>query len=203
VSRGAQRRRRSNTVGSASPTSTPRCASRHCTAPGKCLHRERCSPQRRRCPADRDLRGAGRRRDQRQARASQGATCGMGPALERRPPGHRFCRDRPGTDPLAYGRDRLPNDRPQSERHRDCRMPVVPARRDSARYDGEDRAALHAEIASALNHHPARRTVDLGWPAQLAVADAVPVEPESTTGGPTRGAAVDARSRPGGLHRWR
>ena len=39
--------------------------------------------------------------------------------------------------------------------------------------------------------------------AQLAIADAVPVDSESTTRGPTRGATVDARSRPGGLHRWR
>jgi len=203
VSCRAQRRRRSNVVGSACPTSTPRCASRHCTAPGKCLHGERCGPQRRRSAADRDLRRACGRRDQRQARIPQAATCSVGPALERRPPGHRLRRDRPGADPLAYGRDRLPNDRPQRERHRDRRAPVVPARRHSARHDGDDRAALHAEIASARNHDPARRTTDLGWPAQLAVADAVPVESESTAGGPTRGATVDAGSRPGGLHRWR
>jgi hypothetical protein len=79
----------------------------------------------------------------------------------------------------------------------------VPARCDAAWHHGDDRATLHAEIASALNHNPARRTTDLRWPAQLAVADAVPVESESTTRGPTRGATVRARSRAGGLHRWR
>ena len=203
MSCGAQRRRRSNAVGSASPSSTPRCTSRHCTAPGKRLHHAWCSPQRRWCSADRDLRGACSRRDQRQTHVAQRATCGACPALERRPPGHGLGGDRSGTDPLTNCSDGLPSDRPQRERHRDRRISVVPARRDSARHHGENRTALHTQIASALDHDPARWTTELGWPAQLPIPDTVPVESEPTTRGPTRSATVDARSRPGGLHRWR
>lgn len=64
----------------------PGDASRHCTAPGKRLHRARCGPQRRWCATDRDLRGAGRRSDQRQARVTQATTRGAGPALQCRSP---------------------------------------------------------------------------------------------------------------------
>jgi hypothetical protein len=79
----------------------------------------------------------------------------------------------------------------------------VPPRRDAARDHREDRPAVHAAIAPALDHDPARRTVCVGRSAELAIAQAVAVQAKPSTGRPTGGAAVDARSRPGGRHRWR
>jgi hypothetical protein len=198
---GALRRRRSNAVGSAYPTSTPRCTSRHCTAPGKCLHRTRCRPQRRRRSPDRDLPGAGRRRDQRQARVTQAASRCVGPALQGGPPRHGLHGDRPSADPPTNRGDGLPDDRPQRERHRDRRVPVVPPRRDSARHHREHRATPHAEIASALDHDPARRAACIRRSAELAIAVTVAVEPEPATRRSAGCTAVGARSRPGGLYR--
>lgn len=200
---GAQRRRRSNAVGSASPTSPPRCTSRHCTAPGKCLHRARCGPQRWRRTPDRDLCDAGRRRDQRQARVAQGATRGVRPTLERRPPRHRLGRDRPGTDAATDGRDWLSGDRPQRERHRDRCVAVVPSRCHAARNHRENRAAAHASIAPATDHDPARHATSVERSAELTIATAVAVEPEPTADRPRGRPAVDACARPGKLHRGR
>jgi hypothetical protein len=162
--------------------------------------RARCGPQRRRRPTDCDLRGAGGRCDQRQARVTQRATRGMRPALQGRPPGHGLGGDRPGTDPPTDRDDRLPDDRPQRERHRDRRMPVVPPRRDPAWHYREDRPAVHATISSALDHDPPGRAVCVGRTAELAIAQAVAVQPKPAPGRTAGGAAVDARSRPGGLH---
>jgi hypothetical protein len=82
-------------------------------------------------------------------------------------------------------------------------MPVVPPRRDSARHNREHRTTPHAEIASALDHDPARRAACIRRSAELAIAVTVAVEPEPATCGPARSTAVDACSRPGGLHRGR
>ncbi len=198
---GDLRRRRSNAVGSASPTSTPRCASRHCTAPGKCLHRARCGPQRRRRPPDRDLRDPGRRGDQRQTRVTQGVTRGACPVLERRPPGHSLGRDRPGADPAADGSDRIPGDCPERKRHRDRRVAVVPPRRHPPRHHREHRAAAHASVAPAFDHDPAGSAATVGWSAELAVADAMAVESEPAARWPAGSSAVDACSGPGVLYR--
>jgi hypothetical protein len=190
VSRGAQRRRRSKAVGSTSPTSTPRCASRHCTASGKRLHRERCGPQRRWRPANRDLRGTCSRRDRRQAGVTRGATPGACPPFERRPPGQRLGGDRPGADPPADRRNWLPNDRPQRERHRDRRVAVVSPGGDPARNDRQDRAAAHASVAPAADHDPAGNAVGFRRSADLAIADPVSVESQLAADGPTGSTAV-------------
>ena len=203
MSRGALRRRRSNAVGSASPTSTPRCPSRHCTAPGKGLHRARRGSQRRRCPANRDLRGSGSGCDQRCVRVVQGTTRSLSPARERRPPCRRLGAIRPRADSATDRRNRLSGESPQRECHRDRRMAVLSPRCDPARHDRQDRATARASVAPAADHDPARGTVRVGWPAKLAIAKAMAVESQTAAGRPCRRAAVDARTWPGELHRGR
>lgn len=200
---GARRRRRSSAVGPSSPTSTPRCPSRHRTAPGKRLHRARCGPQRRRGPADRDLRGAGRRGDQRQARVAQGAPGCASPALQGRPPGRGLDGNRSGADPPPDVRHRLPGDRPQRERQGDRGVAIVAPRCNAARHDGQDRVAVHASVAPARDHDPAGRTVRVRWSAQLTVPLAMAVKPETAAGRPSGSAAVDAGPRPRVLRRRR
>lgn len=196
---GARRRRRSNAVGSSSPMSTPRCTSRHCTAPGKRLHRPRGGPQRRRRPTDRDLRHPGRRADQRQARVAHAAASGIRPPLERRPSGPVLGRDRPGADLAAHTRDRRLNDRPQRERQRDRRVAVVPSLRHAPRHHREHCAAAHASVAPTDDDDPARGAPHLAGAAELSIAVAMAVQSERTARWPTGRPAVDARAGPGRL----
>jgi hypothetical protein len=82
-------------------------------------------------------------------------------------------------------------------------VPVVPPGCDSARHHGEDGATLHAEIASAPDHNPARRATRLRRSTKLALAKAVAVQSQLTAGGTTGGSAVNACPRSGGLYRRR
>jgi hypothetical protein len=63
---------------------------------------------------------------------------------------------------------------------------------------------VHAAVAAARDHDPARCTTHVGWSAELAIPVAMAVKPESAAGGPGRRAAVDACTRSRGLYRrWR
>jgi hypothetical protein len=191
-------------VGSTSPTSTPRCPSPHCTAPGKGLMALRRGPQRRRRVADRDLRRAARGVAQRQARVTERVTRGTSPAQQRRPPGHVLGGDLPRADPATDRRYGLLRDRPERERHRDRGVAVVPARRHPTWDDRQDRRAARAYVAPARDHDPRRRAVRVGRTAELAIAEPVTVQPDQPTGGLARGTAVDAGAGPGIRHRgWR
>ena len=204
VPRGVRRGHGSNVVGSASPTSTPRCPSPHCTAPGKCLVASRRGAQRRRRVTDRDLRRAARGVAQRQTRVAESVTRGTRPAQQRRPPGHVLGSDLPRADPATDLRHGLLRDRPQRERHRDRGMAVMPARRHPARDDRQDRRAARAQVASARDHDPRRSAVRVGRAAELPIAEPVTVQPDQPTGGLARGTAVDAGAGPGTRHRgWR
>lgn len=198
---GVGRRRGSNVVGSASPTSTRRCPSAHCTAPGKCLMALRRGPQRRRCVTDRDLRRAACSVAQRQARVAERIPRRTRPTKKCRPPGHVFGADRPRADPatnLCHGRLR---DRPECERHRDRRVAVVPSLRHPARHDGQDRRAARAHVAPARDHDPRRRAVRVGRTAELSIAEPVTVQPDQPARRLARSTAVDAGAGPGTCHR--
>lgn len=199
VPRGDHRGRRSTAVGSSSPTSTPRWPSRHCTAPGKRLRLSWRPPQRRWRPADRDLCRAGGGGDQRQTRVPQRPARYPSPALQRRPPGRRLERGRPGADPATNLSDGLPGDGPQRQRHSDRGVAVVPSRRDPARHDRQNRTAAHAAIAPARDHDPCRRPRRISWTTELAIPNAVTVQPEPAARGPARGTAVGACARPRAL----
>jgi hypothetical protein len=199
VPRSALRRRRSNEVGSSTPTSTPRWPSRHCTAPGKRLRLCRRPAQRRWCAAHCDLRGPAGSGDQRQARVPLSVTRRTSPALECWPPSQRLGRDRPSADPPTNLSDGLPDDGPQRQRHRDRSVAVVPAGSDPTWHDRQDRLAADAEIAPACDHDPLRRTIHLARAAELAVTEPVTMQSEATPGRPTGSAADDAHSRPSGL----
>ena len=190
-------------VGSATPTSTRRCPSAHCTAPGKGLMALRRGPQRRRCVTDRDLRRAACSVAQRQARVVERIPRRTCPTQKRRPPGHVFGADRPRADlatNLCHGRLR---DRPQRERHRDRGVAVVPTLRHPARHDRQDRRAARAQVAPACDHDPRRSAVRVGRPTELAIPEPVTVQPEQPSGGLARGTAVDAGPWPRGRRRGR
>jgi hypothetical protein len=106
------------------------------------------------------------------------------------------------TSCAAINSDRLTDDRPQRERHRDRGVAVVPARCDAARNDGQDRVARDARVTAARDHDPRGRDVGIKRTADLAVAESVPVQTEIAADGPACRAAHDARSGPGALHRW-
>lgn len=195
--------RRSNVVGTASPTSPPRWPSRHCTAPGKGLRLSWRPPQRRWRPADGDLRRPAGGGDQRQARVSERSTRGLPPALQRRPPARRLERGRPGADPATNLSDRLPDDRPQRQRHRDRGLAVVPSGCDPARHDRQNRIAAHAAVAPARDDDPRRRPRHISWTTELAIANPVTVQPEPAAYAPARGTAVGACARPCAFGGWR
>jgi len=203
VPRGDQRGRRSNVVGAALPTRPPRWPSRHCTAPGKGLRLSRRPPQRRWRPADRDLRRARSRGDQRQAGVAERGPRGLSPALQRRPPARRLERGRPGADPATNIRDGLPHDGPQRQRHRDRGEAVVPSRCDPAWHHGKNRTAAHTAVPPARDHDAGRRPRCIHWPTELAIAKPVAVQPEPAARRPARCTAVGAGSRPCRLRRGR
>lgn len=201
---GHSSRRRSNAVGWSSPTSTPRCPSRHCTAPGKCLRLSRRTSERWRCAADRDLRGACCRRDQRHARIAEREMRGTSPALERRPPRRRLVAEPPCADATSYLCDGLVHDRQQRERHRDRGVAIVTTWRDPTRHDRQDRVARRTLVAPARDHDPRRRAIHLGRTTELPIAESVPVQPESPARGPARRAANNTGPRSSALRRrWR
>jgi len=191
-------------VGSASPTSTRRCPSAHCTAPGKCLMALRRGPQRWRCVTDRDLRRAARGVAQRQARVAKRIMRGTSPALKRRPAGQIFGGDRPRAHPATDLCHALTHDAPERERHRNRGVAVVPLLRHPARHDCQDRRAARAQVASARDHDPRRSAVRVGRAAELALAEPVTVQSDQPARGLARSTAVDAGAGPGTRHRgWR
>ena len=190
-------------VGSVSPTSTRRCPSAHCTAPGKCLMALRRGPQRRRCVTDRDLRCPARGVAQRQTRVADRVARRTSPTPKRRPPGHVRGGDRPRADPATNLNDGLLHDRPERERHRDRGMAVVPSPRHPARHDRQDRRAAGAQVAPARDHDPRRSAVRVGRAPELAIAEPVTVQPEQPSGGLARGTAVGTCPWPRGRRRGR
>lgn len=181
--------------------STPRWPSRHCTASGKCLCPSWSVPQVRRCAANRDLCGSCSGGDERHARVAECSARRPCPACERRPARRSVVADSPRAHAAPDLADRLVHDRPQRERHRDRRVPVVPARCDAMGHDGQDRAAGGALVAAARDHDPRRRTVGLERSPDLAIAEPVAMQTKTAAGGPTRLSAHDARTGPGALRR--
>ena len=115
-----------------------------------------------------------------------------GPAAQRRPRAGRLARQRPRADPAPDLADRLAGDQSGRQRQRGRGEPVVLARRDAARHDRQDGAAVHA-VAPACEREHGRRPGRGRRPAQLALPHPVPVEPKQAAGRPPRLPAATRR----------
>lgn len=178
----ARRRRRSNVVGSPSPTSTPRRPSGHRTTSGKRECPSIAAPCMRRRPSDRDLREA--------------VTERAAPSAQRRPRARRLSRDLPRADSPSDLPHRLTDEEPQRERHRDGRVPVVLARRHAARHHRQHDAARGAAIAPTRNDQRRRGPGRRDRATQLTLPNTVTMQPETHPGCTARGAAgTPARPR--------
>lgn len=171
--------RRSNVVGTSSPTSAPRCPSRHCTASGERERPRLATIEMRRRTPHRLLREA----------LAEGTT----PSAQRRPHAAARARDRPGTDAAPDLAHWLTNDEPQRQRERDGGVAVVPTRGHAARHHEKDHAARRAAVATAHDDKRRRRCIWTDRTSNLPLPHAVSVQPKSATRRATRRAAGTGR----------